>query len=104
MQKLALSVGMEEVWIHRGADVENKGHGRMTNYPSLSWAKRRTRDFQLEKSQADWDKLVTQGRGRGKAVYSWQLELWTEKNFFSFTEYMREYLFPAKWQEEDITS
>lgn len=55
---------MDSSWGVGGTDAENQGHGRMTNYPSLSWVKGQTQDFQLGKSQIVWDKSVTQVRDK----------------------------------------
>lgn len=56
----------------RGADAGSRDHGREPRHPSLLWIEGRTQDFQLGKSRADWDKLVTQGGRRDwQSNFSW---------------------------------
>lgn len=38
------------------------------------------------------------GLGDGKAIFYWQLRLWTERNSFPSQKYMREYLLPEEWR------
>lgn len=73
-QKSVLNMGTKKAWIQGEelADAGCQGHGRETHQPSLLWIEGRTQDFQLGKSRADWDKLVTPGGRRDwQSNFSW---------------------------------
>ena len=57
----------------------------------------------MGKSQAGWDQSCNQGRGREKADFSWQLELWTERMFFLSQSIQESTRFLTKDKEEDIS-
>ena len=57
----------------------------------------------MGKSQADWDQSHNQGRGRGKADFSWQLELWTERMLFPSQSVQECTCSPTNDKEEDIS-
>lgn len=77
----------------------------MINNLSLSWLKGTTWGFQLRKSQADKDKFVAQGRGRGwqhNFFLTWLLD--RKEFFFPFQSIWENICSLKKGSEGDITS